>query len=120
MFATRFTIVVSLSLVLLTFTASFATESETGSSGLVSLKLSDDFENQMNVILRSRRPVEFEFVSTVVKMVEQDQLPLDLVQSTLLWVRKKKDCEYPFVYFERALRVRAAKLGIVVPEVPTP
>ena len=114
-------------LAVLSFVLTFASSSQgragdftRQNSGSVAVRLSDDFENQLNVVLKSRRPVEFEFVATVVKMVEEDQLPLELVQSTFNWVRKKKDCRYPFVYFEKALRVRAAKLGIVVPEVPTP
>lgn len=89
-------------------------------SDAVAVRLSEDFENQLNAVLKSRRPVEFEFVATVVKMLEDDQLPLDLVQSTFNWVRNKKDCRYPFVYFEKALRIRAAKLGIAVPEVRSP
>jgi hypothetical protein len=37
-------------------------------------------------------------------------LPLELVVSTFRWARPKRP--YGFPYFERALKVRAAKLGI--------
>lgn len=63
--------------------------------------------------LKARRPEEFEFIARVVQMVEKKQLPLDLVKSTFLWARKRTRFErYPCVFFERALRLRAAKLGI--------
>jgi hypothetical protein len=62
--------------------------------------------------LRARRPEEFAFLRRVVTMVEQDQLPLNLVRSTFDWARHKRPFQYP--YFERALKLRAARLGIVV------
>lgn len=63
--------------------------------------------------LKARRPEEFEFIARVVQMVEKKQLPLDLVNSTFQWARKRTRFErYPCVFFERALRLRAAKLGI--------
>jgi len=70
--------------------------------------------------LKARRPVEFEFIGTVVQMVDAGQLPQTLVQSTFLWARKKR-VKYPFQYFEFALRQRAKEeLGIDLPAVPNP
>ena len=75
-----------------------------------------DLKQQLEKGLRARRPAELQFVELVVTMVGNDTLPLDLVKSTFLWARKKaKSTRYPFPYFERALRVRAAKQGITIP-----
>jgi len=70
--------------------------------------------------LKARRPVEFEFIGTVVQLVDGGQLPQTMVQSTFLWARKKR-VRYPFQYFEFALRQRAKdELGIDLPAVPNP
>ena len=62
--------------------------------------------------LRARLPEEFEFIERVVTMVEKGTLPLDLVRSTFDWARDKRP--YPYRYFERGLKLRAARIGIVV------
>ncbi len=69
-----------------------------------------DLKQQLESELKARRPEEFEFIEQVVTLVDEGTLPLSLVNSTFLWARKKQP--YPFVYFERALRHRAAELGI--------
>ena len=69
-----------------------------------------ELKDQLNSGLKARRPQEFAFIGRVVEMVENRQLPLELVQSTFQWARFKKP--YPYPYFESGLRVRAAKLGI--------
>ena len=74
-----------------------------------------DLQDQLESGLRCRRPEEFAFVKKVVTMVGNDQLPLELVISTFQWTRKNPRArEYPFFYFQRALRERAKKLGITV------
>jgi len=75
-----------------------------------------DLKQQLEKGLKARRPQEFAFVALVVDMVDEDKLPLSLVKSTFLWARKKAaSTRYPFPYFERALRVRAAKQGYDIP-----
>jgi len=75
-----------------------------------------DLKQQLEKGLKARRPSEFAFINLVVAMVENDSLPMDLVKSTFLWARKKGlSTRYPFPYFERALRIRAAKQGITIP-----
>ena len=64
--------------------------------------------------LQARRPVEFAFIALVVKWVDEGRLPQSLVLSTFDWAREKRP--YPFPYFVRALRLRAAKLGIRIPD----
>jgi len=72
-----------------------------------------DLKTQLNSGLRCRRPEEFEFVNLVVQLVDNLQLSEELVKGTFQWARKKKP--YPFPYFERALRERAAEGGVAIP-----
>ncbi|GEM_PF-604834 len=62
--------------------------------------------------LRTRLPEEKEFVDHVVERVAENKLPLDLVLGTFLWARRRQP--YPFPYFERGLRVRAARQGFPI------
>ena len=62
--------------------------------------------------LRARRPEEFAFLQRVITMVDEGRLPVDLVRSTFDWARDKRP--YPYPYFERGLKIRAARLGITV------
>ena len=71
-----------------------------------------DLEDQLSSGLLCRRPEEFAFVSHVVDLVEERVLPLQLVKETFQWARKKRP--FPFVYFERALRLRAAAIGVTI------
>ena len=90
-------------------------EAETISPSPVAVEVGD-LKQQLEKGLRARRPEEFKFVELVVKMVANDTLPLPMVKGTFLWARKKAmTTRYPFPYFERALRVRAAKKGIKIP-----
>ena len=74
-----------------------------------------NLKQQLEAGLRIQRPQDFAFIDRVVVMVKNKQLPMDMVKSTFVWARKKEP--YPFVYFERGLRTRAAKrgIGIIVP-----
>ena len=69
-----------------------------------------DLRNILEVGLRAGTPHQKEFISLVVVRVEQNVLPLDLVLSTFQWARTKPSGQA--VYFERALRLRAAQRGI--------
>lgn len=71
-----------------------------------------DLREQLKDGLRARLPAEFEFVDHVVALVDDGTLPLELVKSTFAWARKKY--HYPFPYFERGLRLRAARQGIQI------
>ncbi len=74
-----------------------------------------DLKDQLKSGLFVRRPEEHAFIDRVVRMVEQERLPVDLVKSVFQWARKQKK-RYPFPYFERALRLRAAELGLSIDE----
>lgn len=72
-----------------------------------------DLKRQLETGLYARRREEFAYIARVVRMVDRRQLPEKLVISTFAWARHKRP--YPLVYFERALQVRAKRIGIVVP-----
>jgi hypothetical protein len=71
-----------------------------------------DLQDQLEAGLQTRRPAEVAFITRVVTLVEQDRLPLALVKSTFQWARPKKP--RPFPYFERAIRIRAARIGVQI------
>jgi hypothetical protein len=68
--------------------------------------------DQLTFGLRARLPREHAFIKLVVEKVETGDLPLELVMSTFHWARQKRP--YPFPYFEFALRLRAAKYGVLL------
>ena len=68
-------------------------------------------EDQLKTGLRVRRPEEGEFVEEVVRLVNTGRLPRKVVESTYLWAVTRRQT-YPFPAFERALRLRAEKLGV--------
>lgn len=78
-----------------------------GSGRIASLK------DQLKSGLRARRDVEFKFINSVVKLVQTGKLPVKLVVETMQYARKKPT-NYPFQYFQRALSLRAARLGILL------
>ena len=72
-----------------------------------------DLEQSLKSGLKARRPIEFNYIKLVVQKVKTKELPIDLVQSTFMWARRHQP--YPYPYFERGLRERAAKQGIALP-----
>jgi len=78
---------------------------KTNSSVQVTLK------QQLEKGLKCRRPVEFEYVEHVVKLVAEEKLPIDTVNIAFAWSRKRNSYR-PFVYFEAALTELAKREGI--------
>jgi hypothetical protein len=66
--------------------------------------------DMMKVALHTATPQENGFIEAVVARVDRGTLPLDLVQSTFLWARRKP--RKRFYYFKQALILRAAARGI--------
>jgi hypothetical protein len=64
----------------------------------------------MKAALHTATPQEGGFIEYVVGRVDNGTLPLDLVQSTFLWARKRP--RKKFYYFKQALILRAAAQGI--------
>ena len=74
-----------------------------------------DLKDQLEKGLKARLPMDFAFISKVVMLVENDKLPLKTVKAVFQWARDKgAKNNYPFPYFQRALKIRAKKLGIVI------
>lgn len=67
-----------------------------------------EYEQQLNAILRTRRDEEKEFVGQVVRQVRLGKIPSKLVSTSYGWVRNKRpNTNYPFIYFEKVLRLQA-------------
>ncbi len=62
--------------------------------------------------LRTTAIEEGDFVERVVAKANAGKLPVELVESTFQWARKKP--RHRFQYFKRALTQRAAALGITL------
>lgn len=74
------------------------------------------YERQLQAVLRTRLLEEKEFIARVIFLVQEEGLPKNLVDSAWLWVRKNRaGTPYPFVYFERVLRLEAEKAGVFLP-----
>ena len=69
-----------------------------------------DLQTTLEKGLKARRPVEFDFIASVVEMVDNGTLPASIVQTSFLWARKKRP--YPFPYFRQSLRIQAQQMGI--------
>ena len=72
-----------------------------------------DLKDRLEKGLRARLPADFQFIERVVDLVNQGQLPEKLVMGTFDYARRKSR-RRPFPYFERALRLRAAKIGVTI------
>jgi hypothetical protein len=66
----------------------------------------------MKVVLHTSAAQDEGFIDYVVYRVDRGTLPLDLVQSTFLWARKKHTKK--FFYFKQGLILRAAAQGITL------
>jgi hypothetical protein len=63
-----------------------------------------DLKSQLEKGLYARRPVEFEYIEQIIQLVEDGELPRDLVTSTFVWARKKPNRRLQ--YFQFALQSR--------------
>jgi hypothetical protein len=74
-----------------------------------------DYLGQLNMGLKARRPVEFDYLQQVVALVDQGELPKTLVDTTFVWAYKKPT-RRRLQYFQFALRARANQLGYPTPD----
>lgn len=75
----------------------------------------DQYEQQLNAVLKTRREEERLFVSQVVARVRTGQIPSRMVQTSFQWVYKKRPrTNFPFIYFERVLRLQADRADLAV------
>ena len=74
------------------------------------------YDKQLNAILLTTLEEEKKFIADVVKLVGEEKLPKKLVDTSFQWVRNRRpNTKYPFIYFERVLRLQANKLKLPVP-----
>ena len=73
-----------------------------------------DYLSQLNMGLKARRPVEFDYIKQVVALVDQGLLPKTLVDTTFVWAYKKPTRRLQ--YFQFALQARANQLGYATPD----
>ena len=75
---------------------------------------------QLQVGLKAFTKADFEFIDTVVELVNDGTLPRRLVDSTFLWARQRAEKRRgprrlrPMVYFRPGLTFRARALGILL------
>ena len=66
--------------------------------------------NTMKAVLHTAAPEEDGFIDRVLAKVDKGVLPLDMVESTFLWARKKS--RHKFQYFKAGMIARAQDAGI--------
>ncbi len=71
------------------------------------------YKQELEKGLKARRPTDFTFISSVVTKVENGQLPQQVVNETFDYARRQSN-QYPFIYFQFAIRKRAQKLGVAL------
>jgi hypothetical protein len=76
----------------------------------------EEYEVQLNAVLRTRLDEEKAYVHDVLDLVRRGKLPRKLVDKSLVWVRENCDDEDNlFVYFEQVLRRQAQRLRFDLP-----
>lgn len=71
------------------------------------------FQQQLEKGLKARRPSDFSFIAAVIAKVNSGELPQRMVNETFDYARKQSS-QYPFIYFQFAIRKRAEKLGVTI------
>ncbi|MCE9605839.1 MAG: hypothetical protein K8U03_13165 [Planctomycetia bacterium] len=71
------------------------------------------FKQQLEKGLKARRPSDFTFIQTVVANIDNGSIPQKMVNETFDYARSQSS-HYPFIYFQFAIRKRAAKLGVTL------
>ena len=73
----------------------------------------EEYERQLNALLKTRTDAEKEFISKVVMRVQLGRIPSKLVSTSYQWGRKNRPTtNYPFIYFEKVLRIQAKALKL--------
>jgi len=72
-----------------------------------------EYERQLNAVLKTRRDEERQFVKALVAQIAVGGVSTELVQTSFKWVRNKRpETPFPFLYFERVLRIIAQQNGV--------
>jgi hypothetical protein len=75
-----------------------------------------DLKTQLEKGLRARRKVEFQYIDQIIKLVEDGDLPRELVTTTFVWAVRQPSRQLQYFQFALQSRVRAAKLNIDMPD----
>ena len=76
----------------------------------------DKYETEINAILKTRLQEEKDYVSKIVELVKKGDIPRELVDKSVLWVRAKRPyTNRGFVYFEQVLFRLGEKVKIEIP-----
>ena len=95
---------------------SAACQAQDGVSTIREITDLEQYEKQVNAMLRTRLTAEKEYVTTILDMVEEGELPRDLVDRAVLWVQNKRAYAHtPFVYFAKVLELQAERAKIEIP-----
>ena len=74
------------------------------------------YEKQVNAILKTRLPAEKRFVTELMAEIAKKEIPRSLVDTSFKWVlNRRPNTNYPFVYFERVIRLQGKRLGYKIP-----
>lgn len=74
------------------------------------------YEKQVNAILKTRLPAEKRFVTQLMTEIGKKEIPRSLVDTSFKWVlNRRPNTNYPFVYFERVIRLQGKRLGYKIP-----
>ncbi|MDA7878931.1 hypothetical protein N9B09_01515 [bacterium] len=77
-----------------------------------------EYERKLNALLKTRANEEKKFVNQIVMQVKLGKIPSRLVSTSYQWGRTKRpNTNYPFIYFEKVIRIqaKAMKLGKEIP-----
>ena len=79
----------------------------------LSPELVEQYEEKLNAILRTRSDQERLFIAQLVANVRAGSVPIKLISTSFQWVRvNRPNANYPFVYFEKVLRLQAERIGV--------
>lgn len=72
-----------------------------------------EYEKQLNALLKTRADEEKKFVNQIVMQVKMGKIPSRLVSTSYQWGRTKRpNTNYPFIYFEKVIRIQAKAMRL--------
>ena len=72
-----------------------------------------EYERQLNALLKTRADEEKKFVNQIVMQVKLGKIPSRLVSTSYQWGRTKRpNTNYPFIYFEKVIRIQAKAMKL--------
>lgn len=76
-------------------------------------ELIEQYELKLNAILKTRTDQEKVFIAQLVANMQSGAVPIKLVSTSFKWVQQNRpQSNYPFIYFEKVLRLQADKIEV--------